>query len=86
MAFGIVEDFTTDKSVYYEGDTLYVSGTVYSDLDAPDVTIVIFDPSKSTFVTLGSAIANSDGSFSATLRVGGPTWTSYGNLSNSSYI
>ncbi len=77
-AFGVVEDFTTNKSLYYEGDTLYVSGNVSSDLESPDVTIVIFNPSKSTFVTLGSTTANSDGSFSATLQVGGPTWTTYG--------
>jgi len=76
--FGEVEDFTTDKSLYYEGDTLYVSGTVSSDLDAPEVTIVVFNPSKSTFVTLDSTTANSDGSFSATLQIGGPTWTTYG--------
>jgi hypothetical protein len=78
LAFGSVDDFTTNKSLYYEGDTLYVSGTVSSDLDSPNVTIVIFNPGKSTFVTLGSAIANSDGSFSATLLVGGPTWSTYG--------
>jgi len=77
-AFGVVEDFTTNKSLYYEGDTLYVSGNISSDLESPDVTIVIFNPSKSTFVTLGSTTANSDGSFSATLQVGGPTWTTYG--------
>jgi len=76
--FGEVEDFTTDKSLYYDGDTLYVSGTVSSDLDAPEVTIVVFNPSKSTFVTLDSTTANSDGSFSATLQIGGPTWTTYG--------
>ncbi len=78
LAFGSVDDFTTNKSLYYEGDTLYVSGTVSSELDSPNVTIVIFNPGKSTFVTLGSAIANSDGSFSATLLVGGPTWSTYG--------
>ena len=78
LAFGSVDDFTTDKSLYYEGDTLHVSGTVSSELDSPNVTIVIFNPGKSTFVTLGSAIANSDGSFSSTLLVGGPTWSTYG--------
>ena len=78
LAFGDVEDFTTNKFLYYEGDTLYVSGNVSSDLDAPEVTIVIFNPGKSTFVILGSATANSDGSFSTTLQVGGPTWTTYG--------
>ena len=77
-AFGDVEDFTTNKSIYYEGDTLYVSGNVSSDLDSPEVTIVIFNPGKSTFVTLGSAAANSDGSFSTTIQVGGPTWTTFG--------
>ncbi len=77
-AFGVVEDFTTNKSLYYEGDTLYVSGNVSSELEAPGVTIVILDPNRSTFVTLGSATANSDGSFSASLQVGGPTWTTYG--------
>jgi hypothetical protein len=78
-AFGDVEDFTTNKSIYYEGDTLYVSGNVLSDLDFPEVTIVIFNPDRSTFVTLGSATANSDGSFSTTLQVGGPTWTTFGS-------
>jgi len=77
-AFGDVEDFTTNKSLYYEGDTLYVSGNVSSDLESPNVTIVIFNPGKTTFVTLGSAVANSDGSFSTTLQVGGPTWTTFG--------
>jgi len=77
-AFGAVENFTTNTSIYYEGDTLYVSGSVSSDLDAPGVTIVIFNPSKSTFATVGFTTANSDGSFSTTLQVGGPTWTTYG--------
>jgi len=77
-AFGVVEDFTTDKSIYYEGDTLYVSGSVSSDLDEPAVTIGILNPSKSTFVTLGFATANSYGIFSDTLLVGGPLWTVYG--------
>jgi len=77
-AFGAVDDFTTDKSIYYEGDTLYVSGNVSSDLDEPAVTIGILNPSKSTFVTLGFATANSDGNFSDTLLVGGPLWAVYG--------
>jgi hypothetical protein len=77
-AFGAVEDFTTNKSIYYDGDTLHVSGNISSDLDSPEVTIVIFNPGKSTFVTLGSATANSDGSFSTTIQVGGPTWATFG--------
>lgn len=78
LAFGDMEDFTTDKSIYYDSDTLYVSGNVFSDLEAPGVTIVILDPNRSTFVTLGSTTANSDGSFSTTLHVGGPTWSTFG--------
>ena len=78
LVYGSVDNFTTNKSLYYEGDTMYISGNVSSDLDTPEVTIVIFNPAKSTFVTLGSVTANSDGSFSATLQVGGPTWTTFG--------
>ncbi len=77
-AFGVVDNFTTDKSIYYEGDTMYISGTVSSDLDEPNVTIVVFNPSKSAPVTLGSATANNDGSFSSTIVVGGPNWSVYG--------
>ncbi len=77
-AFGMVENFTTDKFLYYEGDTLYVSGNVSSELDEPYVTIVIFNPGKSTFVTLGSTTANFDGDFSTTIQIGGPTWTTFG--------
>ena len=76
--FAAIDDFTTDKSVYYDGDIIRISGTVSSDLDAPAVSIVIFDPARSTFVTLGSAIADSDGNFSTTVIAGGGLWTTFG--------
>ena len=77
-AFGIVDDFTTDQSVYYEGDTMYISGNVSSDSDAPHVSITVFNPSKAFFVTLGFTTANDDGSFSSSIVVGGPKWSVYG--------
>ena len=78
LASGVVENFTTNKSLYYEGETMHISGTVSSDLESPEVTVVVFDPSRSTFVTLASTTANSEGHFSTTIHVGGPTWTVYG--------
>jgi len=55
-----------------------VSGNVSSESDSPTVTIVIFNPDRSNFVTLSSAIANSDGFFTTDIRVGGPTWSGFG--------
>ena len=77
-AFGSVDTVETDKSVYYDGDTMILSGYVSSELSSVDVSIVIFDPARSTFVMLGATTANSNGYFSTLLTVGGPTWTSYG--------
>jgi len=73
----MVENFTTDKFFYYKGDILYVSRNVPSELDASDVTIVIFYLDQFTFVTLDSATANSDGNFSTIIQVGGSTRPTY---------
>ena len=77
-AFAIVDSVETDKSVYYDGDTIHVSGIVSSELPVTSVSVVILDPTRSTFVAVAPTIANSDGSFSVTIRAGGPLWTSYG--------
>ncbi|QLH02687.1 hypothetical protein C5F47_03515 [Nitrosopumilus cobalaminigenes] len=77
-AFALVDDFTTDKSLYHSGDQLTISGTVSYDSDVPFVTIQIFTPGKSNFADFNTIPANPDGSFSATFNVGGPTWTSDG--------
>ena len=37
-AFGVVEDFTTSKSVYYEDEQLNISGNVSYDAEMPFVT------------------------------------------------
>jgi len=62
-AYGEVIEITTDKSVYFDDEIIHVSGNVSSESDSPTVTIVIFNPDRSNFVTLSSAIANSDGFF-----------------------
>jgi len=80
-AFGVVEDFTTNKSVYYTDDQLSISGNVSYDPEIPFVTIQIFTPGKSNFADFNTILVNSDGSFSAIFHVGGPTWTSDGSYS-----
>ena len=76
--FATVDDFTTDKFLYHQGDQLTISGNVSYDSEIPFVTIQIFTPGKSNFADFNTILANPDGSFSATFNVGGPTWTSDG--------
>ncbi len=75
-AFGVVE-ITTDKLVYYDGDTILVSGIISTELPVTSISVVVFDPASSTFVA--PAMPNTDGSFSVSIHVCGPLWTSYGN-------
>jgi len=78
LAFGEVQDFTTDKSLYHKDDSLNISGNVSYDSEIPFVTIQIFTPGKSNFADFNTVPINSDGSFSVIFHVGGPTWTSDG--------
>ena len=78
-AYASVEEFTTDKSVYFYDDQLIISGIVSFDPENPFVTIQIFNPDKSNFADFDTIPVNSDGSFSANFHVGGPTWISDGN-------
>ena len=77
-AFGIVNDFTTDKPLYNAGDELEIIGNVSYDPSIPFVTVQIFTPGKSNFADFNTISVNSDGSFSALFHVGGPTWTADG--------
>ena len=77
-AFAIVDDFTTDKSLYHQGDQLKISGTVSYDSKISFVIIQIFTPGKSNFADFNTIPVNPEGSFSAAFNVGGPTWTSDG--------
>ena len=78
-AYGEVVEITTDKSVYYEGDAMLVSGIVSTELPVTSISVVVFDPMRSTFVAVAPTMSNSDGSFSVSIRVGGPLWTDYGS-------
>ena len=75
FAFGEVCDFSTDKSLYHMSDKLTISGNISYDPGVPFVTIQIFTPDKYNFVDFNTVPVNSDGSFSTTFHVGGPTWT-----------
>jgi len=78
FAFGEVYDFSTDKYLYHKSDKLTISGNISYDPGVPFVTIQIFTPGKSNFADFNTVPANSDGSFSTTFHVGGPTWTADG--------
>ena len=78
-AFGTVDSFTTDKSVYLIDDTLNISGIVSFDPEIQFVTIQIFHPDKSNFADFNTIPVNSDGTFSTNFHVGGPTWPSDGH-------
>ena len=78
-AYGEVVEITTDKSVYYEGDAMLVSGIVSTELPVTSISVVVFDPMRSTLVAVAPTMSNSDGSFSVSIRVGGPLWTDYGS-------
>ena len=49
---------------------MHVSGIVSSELPVTSTSVVILDPTRSTFVAVASTIANYDGSFSVTIRIG----------------
>ncbi len=76
--FGVVENFTTDKSLYHKDNQLNISGNVFYDSEIPFVTIQIFTPGKSNFADFDTVPVNPDGSFSSTIVVGGPNWPVYG--------
>ncbi len=71
-------NYSTNKSLFHEGDTLIISGNVSFDPSIPFVTIQIFTPGKSNFADFNTIPVKPDGSFSAEFNVGGPTWTSDG--------
>ena len=79
LANGEVNIFSTDKSIYHKNDQLNISGNVEYDPNVPFVTVQIFTPGKSGFADFKTFPVGSDGVFSATFHVGGPTWTTDGN-------
>lgn len=71
LAFGAVENFTTNKLLYHNDDQLNISGNVLYDPKFPFVTIQVFTPGKSNFAEVDVVPVNADGSFSSVLHVGG---------------
>ena len=76
--FGSVQNFSTDKSTYYDGDTLKISGTVNYDPVIPSVILQIITPGGTGLAGIANILPKSDGSFTATFHVGGPTWSDEG--------
>ncbi|MBI5860003.1 MAG: hypothetical protein HZB73_04835 [Nitrosarchaeum sp.] len=72
--FGSIQNFSTDKSIYHDGDTLKISGTVNYDPVIPSVILQIITPEGTSLAGIANVLPKSDGSFSTTFRVGGPTW------------
>ncbi len=76
--FGSVQNFSIDKSIYHDGDTLKISGTVNYDATIPSVILQIITPGGTGLAGIANVSPNSDGSFSTTFHVGGPTWSEDG--------
>ncbi len=73
-----VNNFSTDKSLYYLGDSIKITGNVDYDSAIPSIIIQIITPSGSGLAHIDSAIPKNDGTFSKTLHAGGPTWNEDG--------
>ena len=76
--FGSVQNFSTDKSIYHDGDTLKISGTVNYDAAIPSIILQIITPSGAGLAGIANVLPKSDGSFSTIFHVGGPTWSEDG--------
>ena len=76
--FGSVQNFSTDKPLYHNGDTLKISGTVNYDATIPSVILQIITPGGNGLAGIANVLPKSDGFFSTTFHVGGPTWSEDG--------
>jgi hypothetical protein len=79
FVYGSVQNFSTDKSTYSDGDTIIISGVVDYNPDIPSVILQIINPEETGFTGIADISPKSDGSFSTKIHVGGPTWSSSGN-------
>ncbi|MFB5645622.1 MAG: hypothetical protein ACE5R3_03365 [Nitrosopumilaceae archaeon] len=77
-AYAEALSISSDKSEYFKGDTITVSGQVDFDPDIPSVIIQILTPTKDNFAGIANVFPNPNGSFSTTFHAGGPTWPSDG--------
>ncbi len=78
-SFAVVNDFTTNKILYNTDDSLIITGNVDYDSDLFSIIIQIITPSGSGLAHVDSVIPNTDGTFTKTINVGGPTWSEDGD-------
>jgi len=63
---------------YHDGETLKISGTVDYDPAIPSVILQIITPGGTGLAGIANVLPQSNGSFTTTFHVGGPTWSEDG--------
>jgi hypothetical protein len=61
-----------------ENETIFISGRVDYDPEIPSVIIQIIIPDKTGLAGIANVYPKTDGSFSTSIKTGGPTWFSEG--------
>ena len=69
-----VQDFSTDKPSYNEGDSIVITGKVDYDPSIPFVILQIITPDGSGLASIANIVPSSNGHFNKSVKVGGPTW------------
>lgn len=94
-AMGQIQNIATDKSQYYEGESINFSGKVIYDENTPFLILRVLNPSESDFVFITQLIIKPDGTFNGSFIADGPKWSSegpykilvnYGNFSQEKII
>ena len=73
-----VQTFSTDKSLYHNGDIIHISGKVTYDSSIPSVIVQIITPDGTGLAHIANIIPQNDGTFSKSIHAGGPTWSQEG--------
>ncbi|MFZ0185169.1 MAG: PEFG-CTERM sorting domain-containing protein [Nitrosotalea sp.] len=68
---------TTNLPTYNQGDKIVMSGYVRDIQNGTDVSVIVFNPTKS-MVSIGQLPVTSSGSFTQTFLATGPLWTTAG--------
>jgi len=77
--YGSIQNFSTDKYTYSDGDSIIISGQVDYNPNIPSIVLQIINPDETGFTGIDDISPNPDGSFSTKFHVGGPTWSSSGS-------
>ena len=78
FASATVQNFSINKSVFHEGDSIIVSGQVNYDPATPFIILQVITPDGAGLAHIANILPKNDGSFSKTIHAGGPTWYDYG--------